>query len=229
MAAITRKTPVRPLVSASIRQKQLNFNASAESGDGPRVWSGRYSNGGRSVRVGDSVSLRMAFAMRLQGAPARPVEPRRVRNLPQQAPPLDDDAVNVARAHQIRHPAVLVERIFMDGGHDFLRARAVFRRHAVFQVAGNGSAGQTADGRRWPAVRPSGFPRRKSDNRRPDWPGRKSFHPADNAHLPARRRWPVRRLAKKNSPPGRAASVHPAASTRPSRRQSSAVPVAAGS
>lgn len=35
---------------------------------------------------------------RFKRTPARSVEVRRVRNLPQQAAPFDDDAVNVARA-----------------------------------------------------------------------------------------------------------------------------------
>ena len=74
----------------------------------------------------------------LEFRPARPIEFGGVRDLAEQAAPFDDDAVDVARADEVVDVGVFGEGIFVDGGDDFLRARAVFRGDAVFEVAGNG-------------------------------------------------------------------------------------------
>ena len=71
---------------------------------------------------------------RLQFAPAGPVQLRGVGDPTQQAAPLNDDAVDVPRAKQVRDPAMFVQRILVDGSHDLLRSGAVFGRHAVFQI-----------------------------------------------------------------------------------------------
>ena len=78
------------------------------------------------------------FGHGLEFAPARPLEIGRVGNLAQKTPPFDDDAVDVARAQKIGDPGVFAQGIFMDGGNDLFRARAIFGRHAVFQIAGDG-------------------------------------------------------------------------------------------
>ena len=52
----------------------------------------------------------------LQGAPAGPFEVGGVGDLPEQAAPFDDDAVNVARAEEVGNPALLVQGILVDGG-----------------------------------------------------------------------------------------------------------------
>ena len=51
------------------------------------------------------------FGQGLQGAPAWPVQVRGVCDLPQQAAPFDDDAVNVAGAEQVGDPGRFGERV----------------------------------------------------------------------------------------------------------------------
>src|SRR6267154_1464683 len=72
-----------------------------------------------------------AFRHRLQGAPARPIQVRRVGDLAKQAPPLDDHPVNVAWADQISYPTVFVQRVLVDRSHDLLRPSAVLGWNAV--------------------------------------------------------------------------------------------------
>src|SRR5438128_2273983 len=61
-----------------------------------------------------------------------------MRDLTEQAAPLDDQAIDVAGADQVADPTVLVERVFMDARDDLLGTRPVTRGDAVLQVAGNG-------------------------------------------------------------------------------------------
>ena len=61
-----------------------------------------------------------------------------MRDLPQQAAPLDDHAVDVAGAEQFRHPPLFAQRVLVDARDDLLGPGTVFRRHAVFQVTGDG-------------------------------------------------------------------------------------------
>src|ERR1035441_811905 len=58
-----------------------------------------------------------------------------MRDLSQQATPLDDDAVDIAGAEKVGDPDLFGERVLMDRGDDLLGARAVFGRHAVLEVA----------------------------------------------------------------------------------------------
>ena len=88
----------------------------------------------------------MARAAGLKFAPAWPVQFRRVRNLPQQAAPFDDDAVNVAGADEVVDPGVFGEWVFVDRGDYLLGSGTVFGRHTVFQIAGNGLLFRTSDG-----------------------------------------------------------------------------------
>src|ERR1700722_7651760 len=74
----------------------------------------------------------------LQLTPARPIQFRRVRDFPERAPPLDNHAVDVPRAQDFRDPTVFARRVFLNCSHYLLRARSILRRHAAFQVAGNG-------------------------------------------------------------------------------------------
>src|SRR5262245_23708008 len=60
-----------------------------------------------------------------------------VADLPKGAAPLDDDPVDVTWSQQVGNPLVFGRRIFVQGGHDSLGTRAVFRGHAVLQIAGN--------------------------------------------------------------------------------------------
>jgi hypothetical protein len=78
------------------------------------------------------------FGEGLQFVPAGPRERGGVRDLAEKAAPLDDDAINIAAAEEVGDPEVFVQRIFVDGRDDLFRARAVFRRHTVFQISGNG-------------------------------------------------------------------------------------------
>ena len=73
----------------------------------------------------------------MQRRPARPIERRRLANLPEQTAPFDDHAVNVTCAEKLRHPARLVQRILVDARNDLFRAAPVTRRHAVLQITGN--------------------------------------------------------------------------------------------
>src|SRR5262245_1031279 len=57
--------------------------------------------------------------------------------LPEQATPFDNRAVDVAGAEQVSHPAVFVQRIFVHGRDNLLRAGTVFGRQTVFEIAGN--------------------------------------------------------------------------------------------
>ena len=87
--------------------------------------------------------------------PPRPIQFRRVRDAPQQTPPFDDDPVNVPRPQQFRHPAVLAQRFAVDAGHHRPRARAVFGRKTILQIAGDGlrAVGLLANLRQPPAQR----------------------------------------------------------------------------
>ncbi|MDB6016090.1 MAG: hypothetical protein JWR19_579 [Pedosphaera sp.] len=78
------------------------------------------------------------FGDGLEFAPAGPFQVGRVGDLAQQAAPFDDDAVDVAGAHEVGDPSVFVQRVFVDGGDNLFGARAIFGRHAVFQIAGDG-------------------------------------------------------------------------------------------
>jgi len=77
------------------------------------------------------------FGRGFQGAPTGPIEVGRVRDSAEQAAPFDDDAINVAGAEQIGDPAMFVQRILVHRGDDLFSPRAVFRRNAIFQIAGN--------------------------------------------------------------------------------------------
>src|SRR5438093_1956191 len=77
------------------------------------------------------------FGDRLQGAPARPFEVRRVSNLPEKAAPFDDRTVDVAGTEQVGNPDMFAERVLVDRGNDLLGASPIFWRHPIFQVAGN--------------------------------------------------------------------------------------------
>ena len=74
----------------------------------------------------------------LQGAPSWPIQVRRMCHLPQKAPPLDYDTINVAWPDQVSYPGMLCRGIFMNCCHHQFSARSIFRRHAVFQVTRNG-------------------------------------------------------------------------------------------
>ena len=52
--------------------------------------------------------LQNRFGRSLQLTPAGPIQIRGVGDLPQQAPPFDDDAVDVSRADKVGHPACLL-------------------------------------------------------------------------------------------------------------------------
>src|SRR5581483_11782195 len=91
-------------------------------------------------QVGHRGRLRLAqdgLGQCLQGPPSWQLDFGRMHNLPDHAAPFNDDTVDIARADQVTHPAVLVERILVDGGDDLLRARAVLRWHAVLEIAGD--------------------------------------------------------------------------------------------
>jgi len=62
-----------------------------------------------------------AFGHGLQRAPARPFKIRSVRDLPQGAAPLDDHAINVTRADQIRDPTICSAPAPYFGGTPFSR------------------------------------------------------------------------------------------------------------
>ena len=76
--------------------------------------------------------------MLLQFGPARPLQLRRVVDLPQQAAPFDDRAVDVPRAQQLRHPVSLVGWVRVQRSDNLFRPRAVTRRHSGIKIAGNG-------------------------------------------------------------------------------------------
>ena len=76
---------------------------------GLMIFQRRQRREGRRFRL-----MQNRFGHRLQGAPTRPVQLRRVRDLSEQAAPFDDDSVNVTRAEQFRHPAMFVERVLVD-------------------------------------------------------------------------------------------------------------------
>ena len=61
-----------------------------------------------------------------------------MRYLAQSAAPLDNNPIDIPCPKQIGNPFVLGCRIFVDAGDDLIRARTVFWRNAVFEIARNG-------------------------------------------------------------------------------------------
>ena len=73
----------------------------------------------------------------LQCPPAGPIKIRCMGDLAKQASPFDNNPINISYPNQIGDPALFAQRIFVNGRDDLLRAGAVLRRKAVFQIAGN--------------------------------------------------------------------------------------------
>ena len=90
------------------------------------------------VRVGDSVSFRMARARDWSSCQRGQSSSGACAIWRKQAAPFDDDAVNIARADEVGDPGLFDGGIFVDGGDDLFRARAVFGRDAVFEITGDG-------------------------------------------------------------------------------------------
>src|SRR5579884_1552350 len=88
-----------------------------------------------------------------------------MRDLPQQTPPFDDDAVNVAHAKQISDPRLLRERIFMDGGNNLFRSRAIFWRNAIFEITRHGELPEGLMARKGKPSAPAIFLAAKTESR----------------------------------------------------------------
>src|SRR3989442_2372029 len=77
-----------------------------------------------------------ALGHSLERARAWPIQIGRVGDLPHEAAPLNNDPVNVSRAEQVGYPGMFIERILVDRRDNLFGAGAVFRWHAVLEIAG---------------------------------------------------------------------------------------------
>ena len=126
----------------------------------------------------------------LQRAPPIPFQVRRADDVPEEAAPFHERALDIAGAERFVRHSVTAGRVRDQLADDFRSAGAVMDGHSHFQIARMIGATVNPLAREYRAVRRAARLLRQSGGPRGCSPDRKRDRRSDTFHLRARRRWP---------------------------------------